>query len=175
MRLKVSKGRSQSKKLFYAFTLPFILIHPGPLMAGQFTVTRVYDGETIQAQGHGIDIRVRLAAIETPHILASDDSPAHRLALEAKARLADWVLLKKVEIEGHGLDEENRVIGVVYLHGVNINLEMVKSGYARVYRGEPHHSIYLLPFMKAERIARILGRGIWSKSFHQLDMFRAEN
>jgi len=166
MRPTVSKERRQPKKLLYAFALSFILIHTAPLTAGEFTVTRVYDGETVQAEGHGIDICVRLAAIETPDIFDLEEDPAQRLALEAKSQLAEWTLNRKVEIEGHGLDELNRVIGVVYLDRVNINLEMVKSGYARVYKGEPHHSVYLLPYLKAERIARRLGRGIWSISVH---------
>jgi len=166
MRPTVSKERRQPKKQLYAFALSFILIHTAPLTAGEFTVTRVYDGETVQAEGHGIDICVRLAAIETPDIFDLEEDPAQRLALEAKSQLAEWTLNRKVEIEGHGLDELNRVIGVVYLDRVNINLEMVKSGYARVYKGEPHHSVYLLPYLKAERIARRLGRGIWSISVH---------
>ncbi len=152
------------KKLIYAFALNLVFIHPPPLMGGEFTVTRVHDGETVRGKGEGVEIVVRLAGIETPGIAEEEEDPAHSLALEAKSQLAEWILNRTVEIEGHGLDEFNRVIGVVYLKGVNINLEMIKSGYANVHKAEPLHSVFLLPYLKAQEIARRLGRGIWNLS-----------
>jgi len=67
-----------------------------------------------------------------------------------------------VEIEGHGMDEMNRVLGVLFINRVNVNLEMIKAGCARVYRGDPPHPLYLLPYLKAEETARRTRRGIWS-------------
>jgi len=150
------------RKLIYAFALNLLFIHPPPLLGGEFTITRVHDGETIRGEGHGVEIVVRLAGIETPGISEEAEDPAHHLALEAKSQLAEWILNRTVEIEGHGLDELSRVVGVVYLEGVNINLEMIKSGYANVHKAEPLHSVYLLPYWKAQEIARRLGRGIWN-------------
>ena len=49
--------------------LAFLLVLPVIALAGQFKVTRVYDGDTIKAQGHDIEVKVRLVGIdaaETP-------------------------------------------------------------------------------------------------------------
>ncbi len=35
-------------------------------ISGQFKVVRVYDGDTFKAVGHDIEIKVRLAGIDTP-------------------------------------------------------------------------------------------------------------
>ena len=129
--------------------------------AGQFRVTRVYDGETIRAEGYGIEIVVRLAGIEVPAALQDTDQTDHNLALEAKSCLAEMTLNKVVEIEGHGMDEMNRILGVVFIHGVNVNLEMIRAGYARVFRGDPPHPLYLLPYLKAEQNAKRARRGLW--------------
>lgn len=169
----ICKGGRQLKKLLYGIALPFLLIHTAPLIAGNFTVTGVYDGETVRAKGYGVEIVVRLAGIQTPDLL-QEEGPAHRLAMEAKSQLAEWTLERKVNIEGHGLDEFNRVIGVVYLNGVNINLQMIKGGYARVRKEGPLDSLYLLPYLKSEEIARRFGRGIWSVSGLHVQMFPNE-
>jgi endonuclease YncB( thermonuclease family) len=102
----ICKGGRQLKKLLYGLALPFLLIHTAPLIAGNFTVTGVYDGETVRAKGYGVEIVVRLARIQTPDLL-QEEGPAHRLAMEEKSQLAEWTLERKVKIEGHGLDEFN--------------------------------------------------------------------
>jgi len=35
-------------------------------IAGQFKVTKVYDGDTVKAEGHDIEIKVRPVGIDTP-------------------------------------------------------------------------------------------------------------
>ncbi len=37
-----------------------------PVSAGQFKVTMVYDGDTLKATSHDIEIEVRLVGIDTP-------------------------------------------------------------------------------------------------------------
>jgi endonuclease YncB( thermonuclease family) len=138
------------------------LSSPSVSFTGQFKVTRVHDGETIRAEGHGVEILVRLVGIEAPETPQDRDQPSSNLALEAKSCLAEMTLNKVVEIEGHGMDEMNRVLGVLFINRVNVNLEMIKAGCARVYRGDPPHPLYLLPYLKAEEIAKRARRGIWS-------------
>lgn len=151
-------------------TLLFLLVtfllpgSPLPASAGQFRVTRVHDGETIRAEGHGIEIVVRLAGIEAP-ATPLETGPAGTgtpFALESKSCLAEMALNKDVEVEGHGMDEMNRVLGVLFLNGMNVNLEMIKAGCARVYRGDPPHPLYLLPYLKAEQTAKRARRGLWN-------------
>jgi micrococcal nuclease len=130
-----------------------------PSLAGQFKVTRVHDGETIRAEGYGIEIVVRLAGIEIPVASEQNHQP---LAMEAKSYLADMILNKGIDIKGHGVDDMNRVLGVLMIQQVNVNLEMIKAGYAIVYRGDPPHPLYLLPYVKAEEAAKRFRKGIWA-------------
>ena len=43
-----------------------VLFLPLSVSAGQFEVTRVYDGDTFRAIGHDIEIKVRLIGIDAP-------------------------------------------------------------------------------------------------------------
>ena len=142
-------------------TLSLLLGSPPASLAGQFRVTRVHDGETIRAEGYGIEIVVRLAGVEVPGTQEDKEKSAHNFALEAKSWLAEMTLNKGVEIEGHGMDEMNRILGVLFVQGTNVNLEMIKAGYARVFRGDPPHPLYLLPYLKAEQTAKRARRGVW--------------
>jgi micrococcal nuclease len=149
--------------------IPLLLGSPPVSFAGQFRVTRVHDGETIRAEGYGVEIVVKLAGIEAPGILQDTEQTNQTLALEAKSCLAEMTLNKVVEIEGHGMDEMNRVLGVLFIHGMNVNLEMIKAGYARVFRGDPPHPLYLLPYLKAEQNAKRARRGMWSNDKDWVD------
>lgn len=142
--------------------LSLLLAHPPASLAGQFRVTRVHDGETLRAEGYGVEIVVRLAGIETPGTQQNTNQTDQNLALEAKSWLAEMTLNKVVEIEGHGMDEMNRVLGVLFIRETNVNLEMIKAGYARVFKGDPPHPLYLLPYLKAEQAAKRARRGMWS-------------
>ena len=66
-----------------------------------------------------------------------------------------------VEIESYGLDRYSRVLGVVYIDGKNVNLEMVKEGLAEVYKGEPAPGFDNRPYWDAEQEARENKRGMW--------------
>ena len=55
------------------------------------------------------------------------------------------------------------MLGIIYLDGQNINLEMVKkAGLAEVYRGGRPRDLNLDPFWLAEKEAREALKGIWS-------------
>jgi endonuclease YncB( thermonuclease family) len=43
--------------------------------AGQFTVTRVYDGDTGKAEGHDIEIKFRLVGIDAPETSKKKRAP----------------------------------------------------------------------------------------------------
>ncbi|MFH0844480.1 MAG: thermonuclease family protein, partial [Pseudomonadota bacterium] len=47
--------------------------------------------------------------------------------------------------------------------GKNINLGMVRAGYAEVYRGKPPHGLDMAPFHQAEKEAKEAKRAMWSQ------------
>jgi endonuclease YncB( thermonuclease family) len=71
------------------------------------------------------------------------------------------VLNRTVDLKSYGNDRYGRVLGMVFVDGNNVNLEMVKAGLAEVYRGTAAKGQDTDPFWKAEEDARRAGRGMW--------------
>ena len=144
------------------FLVTFLLVLPTISLAGQFKVTRVYDGDTVKAIGHDIEIKVRLVGIDAPETSRKKRGPGQPYSQQAKKYLAGLIFNRVFDIKGYGLDGYNRILGVIYLEGKNVNLEMVRAGLAEVYRGKPPRGLDIGPYRQAEAEAVKAGRGIWS-------------
>ena len=139
-----------------------MLLFPSVLLAGQFTVTHVHDGDTIGVGGRGIELKVRLAGIDAPETSKGERDAGQPYGQQAKRYLTDLVLNKSVTVDSYGFDLDNRMIGVVYVGTKNINLEMVKAGFAEVSQGQTPKGVDLGPYRQAEKKAREEGKGMWS-------------
>jgi len=133
----------------------------GSVHAGQFLVTKVYDGDTIRAEGHDVHIVVRLVGIDAPEVSRKTADSGQPFGRDAKRVLSEMVLNKPVDIRGYGTDRYNRILGVVQLGGKNINLEMVRMGLAEVYRGKPPKMLDISSYRQVEKDARESRRGMW--------------
>ncbi len=127
------------KHILIAVFLSFAL----PVTAGQFKVTRVYDGDTFKATGHDIEINVRLVGIDTPETKKGKNKPGQPFGEKAKKFLARMVLNKQVFIKGYGLGPYNRILAVVYVDRKNVNLKLIKDDLAEVYQGSDPPEINL--------------------------------
>ena len=85
-------------------------------------VQRIIDGDTIQANNKSI----RLLGINSPE-------RGEKYYTEAKIFLEDSILNKKVEIEYYGQDRYYRDLAYIFSSNKNINIELVKQGFANVY------------------------------------------
>jgi len=152
-----------NKTLNTIFLLLIILILTFPVItaAGQFKVVRIYDGDTLKAIGHDIEIKVRLVGIDAPETAKSKNNPGQPFSQKAKKYFTNLVLNKIVNIKGYGTGPYNRILGVVYVNGENVNLEMIKSGFAEVYQGKPPTGFDITPYRKAESEAQKAKRGMW--------------
>ena len=139
------------------------LIFVSPLYAGQLTVSRVTDGDTIQVRDGRAGKTIRLVGIDAPELSHKKREPSQPYAQAATKHLAGLVLNKMVEIKEHGQDRYGRTLAVVLLGGKNVNLEMVKAGYAEVYRGSPAPGFDSTPYWKAEEEARAAKKGMWAQ------------
>ena len=163
MKVKMNTNISIRNPLtIYAILITFLFLLPAVSFAGQFKVTKVYNGNTVKAVGGENEIEVRLVGIDTPEISKKEKDPGQPFSQQAKDFLAGLVLNKTVDIRGYGLGPNNRILGAIYLEGKNINLEMVKAGLAEVYRGIAPHKFPLLPYWQMEKEARDDRRGMWS-------------
>ena len=110
------------KKIFISTAL--LLIFPSFTLAAQFKVTRVYDGDTVKADGQDITIKVRLVGIDAPETSKKKRQPGQPYSQQAKKHLAGLLLNRVVDVKGYGSDRYNRVLGVIYLDGKNINRDL---------------------------------------------------
>jgi endonuclease YncB( thermonuclease family) len=167
----MEKKMTSLKKPLIATLAALMLLWPFSLVDADnlFTVTSVYDGDTIGCQGCGIIFRVKLAGIDAPE-RGTRKRPEQPYAKKARKYLKDLVLGKKVTIKQIGLDRRNFVLAIVYLETSkgffsserkNINLEMIKQGYAEV---EPVRSgLDIGPYRKAQQTAKKQTLNIWSQ------------
>ena len=138
-----------------------LLILPSLSIAGQFRVVRVYDGDTLKAVGHDIEIKVRLVGIDAPETSKKKNEPGQPFSKQATKYLANLVLNETVEIKGYGLDRYNRILGEVFVGSWNVNLEMIKAGLAEVYRGKPPRGFDLRLYQESESKAKKSKLGMW--------------
>jgi len=143
--------------------ITFLLFLPTLSLAGNFKVTRVYDGDTIKVARSDYATKVILVGIDAPETSKKKGEKGQPYSQQAKKYLAELILDKTVFIRGWDIDRYNRILGVVYLNRKNINLETIKAGLAEVYRGEPPKGFELGPYWHAEKVAREAKKGMWNQ------------
>lgn len=148
--------------LFSAACLSLSFTAPGRAVAHEFKVDKVYDGDTIRVEGYGTEINVRLAGIDAPELCTENRDLGQPFCEDAQAFLSKQILGKVVEVKGYGHRNFNLMWGVIYLGDRNLNLEMVREGFAEVYRGKSPEGFDLEPFFAAEKEAAQAKKGIWS-------------
>ena len=117
-------------------------------------VTRVSDGDTIWVKGNGEQgkgVKVRLDRIDAPE--SKQD-----YGFEAKEYLNGRIGGKTVKVEWEKKDQFGRILGLVYLDGADINLEMVATGNAWHYA----HFDQTPEYAEAEKVAREKRLGLWA-------------
>ncbi len=85
-------------------------------------VTRVIDGDTIVAG----NITIRLLGINSPE-------KGEKYSVEAKEFLEKIILNKTISLEEKGKDRYQRTLAYIFYQNKNINLEIVKKGFANFY------------------------------------------
>ena len=113
-------------------------------------VVGVIDGDTADVRLDSGMIRVRFHAIDAP-----ESGQPHGKA--AKAALADLIFGKAVEVEPYEQDRYDRLVARVWIDGVDVNAEMLRTGNAWTYRRYADDAAYCI----YEQAARDLGRGLW--------------
>lgn len=132
-------------------------------LGGQFKVTRVFDGDTIMAEGHDIVIYVLLAGIDAPEIGSLKQQP-QPYAQKAQRYLEGEIFNKVVDIKGYatGSFPYNYLVGEIYINGKNMNIAMIDEGFAEVLPENPPTGLNIAPYLDAERQAKESRKGIWS-------------
>lgn len=138
------------------------LLFPPPLRAQETVkVVEVVDGDTLLVQEGDETRTVRLIGIDAPE-RSHPSKPKEFLADEAASFLASLCEGKTVRLEpgDEDVDRHGRLLRYVHLpDGTLVNREMVRQGYARVYRR--FRFAREAEFLDAEEAARKEEKGIW--------------
>ncbi|MDM7987334.1 MAG: thermonuclease family protein [Smithella sp.] len=132
------------------------------------TITKITDGDTVHlTTPEQTKLKVRLYGIDAPETDKINNKtgrvniPGQPYGDESMNALANKIMGKKVKVDILDIDKYRRMVGMIYLENRNINLEMIREGYAEAfieYLKEPYKS----DFLKVERDARAAKKGIWS-------------
>ena len=119
------------------------------------TVAQVSDGDTIWVADAAGKHKVGLVKIDAPE-------SGQPFGKESTQFLKDLVYGKVVEVHWAEKDRHGRLLGLVFLKHdkgvVEVNLTMVKNGFARHHSFNSHPSAYA----EAEKDARRFRRGLWA-------------
>lgn len=80
---------------------------------------------------------------------------------ESWKALKSRIMGMRVRLDIMNIDRYKRMVGMIWLGDRNINLEMIREGYAEAYV-EYLKEPYRVQFMRAEMDAKSAKKGIWS-------------
>jgi endonuclease YncB( thermonuclease family) len=115
-------------------------------------VVSIADGDTITVLVDTTQYRIRLSDI---------DAPERRQPWGTRARqmLSSMVFSKAVVVKPQTIDRYGRTVGRVFADDLDVNAEMVRQGFAWVYRRYSKD----VALLRLEEEARAAGRGLWSQ------------
>ena len=135
----------------------FLICWPLTVHAWMAKVVSVTDGDTIKVfNSEKGQVKIRLFGIDTPE-------KAQPYGQAAGKFLASLIAGAVVEIESVTKDRYGRTVGIVWDSGTNINQEMVRAGYAWVYRKYCDKSFCDF-WLKLEEEARTSKSGLWQEA-----------
>jgi micrococcal nuclease len=139
-------------------------------------VTRVIDGDAIQALYGGVEKRIRLIGIDAPESRVNRKAEKYAdmsehdiktiIEMGEKAKAYVNGLIKRgdsitIDFDVQKMDKYGRLLGYVYLsNGKMLNEEIVKAGYANVMILPPNVK-YKDMFSRAYKQAKEDKRGLW--------------
>ena len=114
-------------------------------------VVRVADGDTVTIlSGGSAQHKIRLYGIDAPE--------SHQaFGQKSRERLAHYVSGKDVTVKWKSKDKYGRILGTVWLGSTDINLQMLRDGFAWHYKRFDTNPVYAA----AESEARAARRGLW--------------
>jgi len=128
----------------------------------QFKVVKVFDGDTVRVEGFGLQFKIRLVGIDTPE-LGKKGQHYQPYSRRAKQELTRLIHEKTVSLKQYGTGGYNRVLAEIFMGATNVNLEMIRSGLAEVYRGKMPKMLNANLYFQAEKQAKHSLKGMWAQ------------
>lgn len=142
------------KNSFLVLLLTFFVLASASAHAWTGQVVAVTDGDTIKVLQDGRETKVRLYGVDTPE-------KKQDFGQKAKDFTASLVAGKVVDVEPVDQDRYGRTVGIVTVADRSLNEELVKSGFAWVYRQYCRRE-ECLAWIQEESQARAARIGLWA-------------
>ncbi len=126
----------------------------------QFKVLKIYDGDTIKVSGLDLIFKIRLAGIDSPET-EYGKREAQPFSRKATRYLATLLANQTITIQSYGTGGYNRQLAEIFVKNKNINLAMVKAGFAEVYKGKLPEKLDSVKYLKEELKAKKAKKGMW--------------
>ncbi len=163
--MRRSVGGRRHLGLITTAVLACVGLAPVPLAAQRVipaAVVQVVDGNTLFAKTmDNARLPVRLLGIDAPEV-AQGKNPGQPLGKEAREYLDRQIAGKGVRLQTYGQDRSGRTLGVIWLGEINVNVLMVMTGHAEVYRAAPCQ-YYCEELLQGEAWARQQRMGVWAQ------------
>ena len=142
----------------------FLVTIPAIVLAGQYQVVRVVDGDTIVVRYGGKYEKVRLLCVDTPESVHKDKKQNIPMGKTASRYTQKKLTGKSVNLEfeikrirgNHG-----HLLAYVFVDGDNLNLDLVRQGLSPYYTKYGKSEKYDAEFRTAEKQARKEKLNIW--------------
>lgn len=135
--------------------LALSLFNTSPCQAGvrlEGTIVGITDGDTVKLLTEDDQqVKIRLDGIDAPE-------KKQAFGDASKKCLSTLIFGKKVSVETKGLDMYKRTLGIIIHDGLNVNLEMVKLGFA--WRFDKYSNDQAL--LDAQNAAKAQSLGLWA-------------
>ena len=147
-----------------SFLIAFLVISPVFVIAGQYQVIRVVDGNTFVIKYNGKYEKVRLLCVKTPESVHPDKKQNIPMGKVASRYTQKKLTGKYVKLEfeikrlrgNHG-----RLLAYVFVDGQNLNLDLARQGLSPYYTKYGRSEKYDDEFRVAEKQARKDKLNIW--------------
>ena len=147
-----------TKHIFFLIVFFGFLFLSIPVSAFPGKVVSITDGDTVKVlrSDTHIQVKIRLAGIDTPE-------KKQAYGQKAKKFTASLIANRVVEVKPITKDRYGRTVGYIYCNDQDVNLEIVKAGYAWVYRRyAPKPRSKADTYFAGENQARKRKLGLWA-------------
>jgi micrococcal nuclease len=144
------------------------LANQAPTVMGEYRVSNVVDGDTIEVSIDGRTQKVRLIGMDTPEVVDPRKVVqcfGREASAEAKRRLSGKTVRLEYDVQVGEQDKYGRRLAYAFLaDGSNYAEGMIRDGYAKEYTYQGQVYKYQAAFNRAELEAESASRGFWSSS-----------
>jgi len=118
------------------------------------TIDSVIEGDSITIISKGKEVEIRLFGIDTPEKTQAFGQSAKNFTGAMASR-------GEIRVEPITKDQSGKIVGLVFVNGINLNEQIVSQGFGWVYRQYCKES-YCADWLKIESNAKASQKGLWA-------------